>query len=623
MISVIIWSIVASCVEVRYRCGEWLGPYVPPVRGDVTSKEECMAACIASTMCQGIVFTASSSCYLTAGEDAFNFGDDLSDSGSSFVARKPTGAQSGDCTTSTGSTSCCEVLYPRCGSITASTLISSSTQSSLYDCTTTCYSDSSCNSASFNTQTGSCSLSTNTLSIGQYVSPDSTSSDTEYLIKRSSGSCFQVAEPLPCTPSGCTGITVSPRCGFLRRTLEQKHRIQYEAVTVNSVNTCLKLCGDRRHCKSIQYSEELLQCEMFTYTSNELGYTDDYQYRSGSLEDGPYIIADRPVTAEGNLSTCIPNFSPLICKGDYCPEGWSYRSSDASCFLMFRDIPGLSFDGAQSLCKSMDPHSHLPIITSDEDNTYIADLIGSRKSCWVYAHEYEPLPSLGFITHWGQPIQYSNWYHNTHSGSCALMITPPTGEGKWVKAHCEEKHTNVVCQRFASELIVTDAVVKSTSSIPGGVHELVVGEENVIQITGHNLHTEVWLSLQTTSELHHTSAPNKATGCTKVEDLSGVSAPFQVTVTSGGSSLQNETTAEITIPRSWPLFIDTTYSLCYSDGRPYASPSTPSQYERYSGIDFVGVQEYHERKRALCNMRSKQRASIYQQSTDWEPEEDL
>ena len=608
-------TVQATCPEVYYRCGDWLGPYLPPARGDVATKEACMDACLSNNRCYGTVYSFSRTCYLIAGEDAFNFGNEISDAGISLVAKKPSGGQPGMCTVSTGATTCCETLYPRCGAIISGTQISSSTQSSLYNCVNVCYAEATCNSCSFDTQSGSCQLSSNTLMAGLYTIPTASSSMTEYITSRPSGSCFQVAQPGDCT-AGCTGVTVSPRCGFVSLTLDQQNRLRYPPTTVDSVNTCLKMCGDRLHCKSIQYSDMTQQCQMYEYTSNELHYTDTFPFRSESQQDGPYVITDRPVTAEGNYSTCIPNFSPVICNGDQCPDGWTYRSSDSSCFLTYRGVSGLNFDAAQSLCKSTDPHSHLPVVTSAGENTFIAELVGSRKSTWVYAHEYHANPSMGFVTAWGVPIQFDNWFKDSYSGGCALLIT--SGMGKWIKSHCDDKHSNIVCQRYASELLITKAILQSTTG-HGNVenNEIVVSQENVIKVTGHNLHTEVWLSLQTTTEYQHTESRNKATKCTHVGDLSGVGTPLRVAITSGVSSLQNETTATITIPRSWPLEVGASYSLCYADGRPYTSPVTPSQYQRYTGFDFIAVSEYHDRKKQLCDIRSGQRDAIHKQITDW------
>ena len=97
--------------------------------------------------------------------------------------------------------------------------------------------------------------------------------------------------------------------------------------------------------------------------------------------------------------------------------------------------------------------ANLPIINSDEENTFISDLLRTPKKTWAWIGLRRNVTDSSFYWFDGTPIEgnYDSWRDgepNNHDGNenCALIVVQ-SGHGVWNDIPCEKPWAGTLCQK--------------------------------------------------------------------------------------------------------------------------------------------------------------------------------
>eukprot|EP01065_Artemidia_motanka_P002474 TRINITY_DN11180_c0_g2_i1.p1 TRINITY_DN11180_c0_g2~~TRINITY_DN11180_c0_g2_i1.p1 ORF type:complete len:712 (+),score=173.40 TRINITY_DN11180_c0_g2_i1:169-2136(+) len=644
-----------------------------------------MDACTSHRLCEAVVWYGSGTyaglCALLPEQyDSYHTATE-----GAYVANRPlTTGGLATCADSSAAVTCCVATFV-CSS-TSTTAISSSSVSSAAACAAACVAQGSCSSVVYKSD-GTCSLYSTARTAADWThATDAWAANMPSGVASacSSSSLWSLVAPAAASSaggSGCTACTqaATPVCG---RSPAPRLQLGLSATSgVASASACMALCTEHPACRATEYryrrtgGPAAAVCQLLLRTPDaSTDDADDGVSRRDDEADADWWSAARPFASAGSLATCVTMAEGPTC-GSPCGHGWLLGPGDGMCYKLHSswsadsDLhgeaahpgaspgaaarPGETWEAARRVCGGYAPAAELAAPTNETQDMWLVRLLGPSQAAWLGVAETSPrqnesewtLPS-------GRAAEYLPWEEMPPGGGCAALYTraaPGEGGGLnlWRPEPCGLQ-LPFVCSRPLRPVQVlsvhgVDApwpgpppgVLPSQGVLPPaeGINltphaEVVELEQNDIVVTGTNFHSQLWVSLQTTSEATHATAPGQPTGCDGRLPLTDAAQPFVLepldNFTAGLRSdfplwrhssdtiAYNATDrAVFSIPRFWPLVVGYNYSVCWAEGVPYPEPADPRQYKNDAGVFLTVVREYHRRKRDVCDRRNERVEAVY------------
>lgn len=341
-----------------------------------------------------------------------------------------------------------------------------------------------------------------------------------------------------------------------------------------------------------------------------------------------------------------------------CPAGWSLLPWDDTCSAVWprAQINGDAYDGvnaallsrpmnfnrAREMCAEQD--ASLPTIRDLATQLeFYKDLVGrtSGRSFWINVwadpadKDFATNPGgtpwittdrrdVGFVFDWDlkrsmpRPFDRCVAMHMKGDG-----IAVHGGNEKMIGTDCGSVH-HVVCTK---------------KRVPAGIAAINEGEPrrmefvwntSDLQLTfyGTRIPEGTLLTLQSANGVDSQILNRQPTRCQGIRSISGVSAPFRLSVTASVPSIDADfsdrfcgagsttcDTATVTIPRDWPFVRGAKYSLCFFVADIFDTPSSSLlEFENeLLGDEMVidVVQKYSSYQEDICDMRAKDITTFY------------
>eukprot|EP00760_Papus_ankaliazontas_P009375 PhM_4_TR14058/c0_g1_i1/m.57316 len=322
-----------------------------------------------------------------------------------------------------------------------------------------------------------------------------------------------------------------------------------------------------------------------------------------------------------------------------CPGGWVHHRPDDSCYIYMGSRDGsmryprdpiqfdypftaysptpLTFPRAVDKCAELDPSAGLVEPVSRNHTNFLLSLIPVGGSSWLDVRATHT--DNEWVSGRGRPSRYFLWdeangHPVTHASTCVALTrrgTPRThggGNNGMVTVHCGVPLA-FLCRRPRVAPHVGSVNGHVVAHGQGGVVvRAILGAPFMLSLEGIRIPLETYVSLQTTTEESHPTAPGLPVPCSDVRLVSGVVAqPRLVAVaaarTTAFGAHCNGTcaTGNVTIPADTPWYVGARYSVCYAVGE--SASGTPQEYYHETGAVIEVVHRTAHILREDCKRR--------------------